>query len=301
MTSTQIALIIFASSVVGFFGIYLLFRFINWFFGIFKAVPERCAIVYTLFGKVVGTIEKPGITFLWAKFGLKALILNWIGKSKKVSLAIEQQYLRSLPVNSEEGAPLGIGLWYEMYINDPVEYLFRNSNPRGSLSANVSNSTVKCLSNMPLESLMINRHQMSRPVRQEVTEKSAEWGYKLGSCYIRKVHFRDNNMIRQIQNKVVNRLRQVTAAIMQNGSNQVQVITSAAEKEAAVDFGRAAAIRPQIVGNMLKEVSADQEVCSAFFEVLETGRIVENKIPIHILTDKLNLMLPSNLQKQPRK
>ncbi|MCL2598718.1 MAG: SPFH/Band 7/PHB domain protein, partial [Firmicutes bacterium] len=230
-------------------------------------------------------------------FGAKALIINWLGKSKKVSLAIEQNYLRSLPVNSEEGAPLGIGLWYEMYINDPVAYLFRNSNPRGSLAANVSNSTVKCLSNMPLSDLMIQRHEMSRPVRKEVSEKSEEWGYKLGSCYIRKVHFRDHNMILQIQNKVVNRLRQVTAAILQDGANQVNVITSAAEKTAAVDFGRAASIRPQIVGAMLKEVSTDKTVCDAFFECLEVKRIVDNNIPINIMTEKLSLMLPSNTKK----
>jgi len=72
-------------------------------------------------------------------------------------------------------------------------------------------------------------------------------------------------MIHQIQNKVVNRLRQVTAAILQDGANQVNVITSAAEKQASVDFGRAAAIRPQIVGAMLREVSTDKDVCDAFF------------------------------------
>lgn len=293
---SSLAIIIFIASIVGFFILLLIIKFLLWFFGVVRVVPERSAVVYTLFGKVVGVLDRPGLNSLWAKFGAKALILNWMGKGKIVRLSIEQNYLRSLPVNSEEGAPIGIGLWYEMYINDPVAYLFRNSNPRGSLSANVSNSTVKCLSNMPLADLMTKRHEMSRPVRQEVSEKSTEWGYKLGSCYIRKVHFRDNNMIRQIQNKVVNRLRQVTAAILQDGSNQVSVITSAAEKEAAVAFGKAAAIRPQIVGNMLKEISKEKSVSDAFFEVLEVERIVQNKIPMHILTNKLNLMLPEKVK-----
>ena len=51
---------------------------------------------------------------------------------------------------------------------------------------------------------------MSQTVREEVSPKSHEWGYQLGSVYIRKVHFRDPEMIKQIESKVVNRLRQVT-------------------------------------------------------------------------------------------
>ena len=161
-----------------------------------------------------------------------------------LDLRLDQEYLRSQPVNSEEGAPMGIGIWYEMWISDPVSYLFKNTDPRGSLRANVSNATVRCLSNMKLAEMLETRHNMSQTVRAEVTGKSQEWGYQLGSVYIRKVHFRDAGMIQQIEEKVVNRLRQVTSAIKQAGANQVSVITSSAEREAAVEFAKAAAIRP---------------------------------------------------------
>ena len=272
--------------IAGFFaamGVSVLFGRALRLWGVYATVSERQAVIYVLFGKVVGVLDEPGIHFLWKKFGFKALLVNWLGKQYKVDLRLDQQYLRSQPVNSEEGAPMGVGLWYEMYINDPVAYTFRNTDPRGSLAANVGNSTVRCLSNLPLDSMMVSRHKMSRTVRQEVSEKSQEWGYKLGSCYIRKVHFRDMNMIRQIQNKVVNRLRQVTSAIMQEGANSVSVITNAAEREAAVDFGKASAIRPHIVGQMLHTISQDPDVCAALFNIMEVNRIVENDIPIHIL------------------
>src|ERR1700750_1991495 len=104
------------------------------------------------------------------------------------------------------------------------------------------------------------RHQMSRAVRAEVSRKSIEWGYKLGSVYIRKVHFRDSSMIKQIEEKVVNRLRQVTSAIKQDGANQVSIMTSTAERQAAIEFGKAQAMRPQIVGEALKQMAADPEV-----------------------------------------
>ena len=58
-------------------------------------------------------------------------------------MRLDQRYLRSQPVNSEEGAPMGIGIWYEMFISDPVAYLFKNADPRGSLRANVSASVIQ--------------------------------------------------------------------------------------------------------------------------------------------------------------
>ena len=169
---------------------------------------------------------------------------------------------------------MGIGIWHEMFISDPVAYLFKNTDPRGSLSANVSNSTVRCLSNLPLGRMLVNRHAMSDTVRKEVSPLSHEWGYKLGSVYIRKVHFRDLNMIRQIESKVVNRLRQVTSAIKQDGSNQVNIITSTAERQAAIEFARAAAVRPQIVGVALSAIAKDPGVFESLFEILETQRLL---------------------------
>jgi regulator of protease activity HflC (stomatin/prohibitin superfamily) len=273
---------------------FALFNRILRILGVYVVVRERQAIVYVLFGNVVGVLDDPGIHFLWKKFGWRALFVNWLGKRYKVDMQLDQQYLRSQPVNSEEGAPMGMGLWYEMYITGPVAFIFRNTDPRGSLAANVGNSTVRCLSNLPLDSMMSSRHTMSRSVRQEVSEKSQEWGYKLGSCYIRKVHFRDQNMIQQIQNKVVNRLRQVTAAIMQEGANQVNIITNTAEREAAIDFGKAAAIRPNIVGAMLNTISEDPDLCKVLFDILEINRMVTNKVPLYVLSDKIQLMLPTD-------
>ena len=241
------------------------------FFGLFTTVKECEARVFVLFGKVIGVIDEPGLHLLVTKLGPRALLLRFFGKSYTVDLSLDQVYLRSQQVNSEEGTPMGIGVWYEMKVSDPVDYLFKNNDPRGSLRANVSNSTVRCLNNKPLDEMLTDRHSMSRMVRAEVSPKSENWGYRLGSVYIRKVHFRDAHMIDQIEQKVVNRLRQVTSAISQAGKNQVDVITSRAENEAAVEFAKASAMRPHVVGRALAEISEDEEALDALFEVLGGG------------------------------
>jgi regulator of protease activity HflC (stomatin/prohibitin superfamily) len=185
---------------------------------------------------------------------------------------------------------MGIGIWYEMFISDPVAYLFKNADPRGSLAANVSNATVRCLSNMKLADMLENRHAMSQTVRDEVSPKSHEWGYKLGSIYIRKVHFRDAGMIKQIEEKVVNRLRQVTAAIKQDGANQVSIITSNAQRLAAVEFAKAAAMRPKIVGDTLQKISQTPDIQTAMFEILEMQNIIQGQSEI-ILVPKNGAIL----------
>jgi regulator of protease activity HflC (stomatin/prohibitin superfamily) len=193
---------------------------------------------------------------------------------------------------------MGIGIWYEMYICDPVAYLFKNADPQGSLAANVSNATVRCLSNMPLAKMLEDRHSMSQMVRAEVSEKSQEWGYKSGSVYIRKVHFRDAGMIRQIEEKVVNRLRQVTSAIKQDGANQVSIIASTAEKQAATEFAKAAAIHPQIVGKALEQISEDPEISDAVFQILENQKLLDSKAPITLVPKNASL-LPELLASAP--
>src|SRR5580698_931235 len=259
-------------------------------FGIYAVVQERTARVYMLFGKVVGILDEPGLFFLPAKLGPAAFVINFLGNCYVLDLRLDQEYLRSQPVNSEEGAPMGIGIWYEMWISDPVSYLFKNTDPRGSLRANVSNATVRCLSNMKLAEMLETRHTMSQTVRAEVSGASQGWGYQLGSVYIRKVHFRDAGMIKQIEEKVENRLRQVTSAIKQDGTNQVNIIASTAESQAAIEFAKAAAMRPQIVGQALQKISEDPDISQALFKVLETQNIIEGEAAITLVPHNAGFM-----------
>ena len=260
-----------------------IFLWIARIFGLYAIVNEGSCHVYVLFGKVAAVLTEPGLYILPLKMGPAAFIINFAGRRQVLDMRLDQVYLRSQAVNSEEGAPMGIGIWYEMYVSDPVAYMFKNADPRGSLAANVSNAVVRNLSNMPLAEMLETRHTMSQSVRQEVSPKSHEWGYQLGSIYIRKVHFRDEGMIRQIEAKVVNRLRQVTSAIKQDGVNQVSIITSTAERQAAIEFAKAEAMRPRIVGEALNAIAADPDVANALFEILETQKITEGKAGLTLM------------------
>ncbi|NCC52996.1 MAG: SPFH/Band 7/PHB domain protein, partial [Spartobacteria bacterium] len=198
--------------VAGFVAIPLFLRICR-VFGLFITVQERETQVYTLFGKVLGSFDNPGLHMPITQFGAKALLVPFFGKRYSVSTALRQHYLRGQMVNSEEGTPMGVGIWYEMQVNDPVAYLFANANPEGSLRANVASSTISTLSNLEMETMLEDRHSLSRTVRATVSPLSEKWGYRLGSVYIRKVAFTDKDMVNNITEKVVKRLVQVTSAM----------------------------------------------------------------------------------------
>ena len=202
---------------------------------------------------------------------------DWAGRRRSstgwaaatcLDMRLDQEYLRSQPVNSEEGAPMGIGIWYEMFISDPVAYLFKNADPRGSLARQ----------RQQLHGALPEQHEAGghagEPPRHE--PDGARRGLAASrtsgaTSSARSTSARCTSatpaMIQQIEEKVVNRLRQVTSAIKQDGANQVSIITSTAERQAAIEFAKAAAMRPRIVGEALNRVAADPDVEAAMFEI----------------------------------
>ena len=252
--------------------------------GLYTVIREREAQVYTLFGKVLGTLEEPGIRFPLLHFGLKALLVPLFGEMHRVDTRLRQNYLRDQMVNSGEGTPMGVGIWYEMQVNDPVAYLFANANPEGSLEANVSSATISTLSNLEMDKMLEDRHQLSQQVRHTVSPLSEKWGYRLGSVYIRKVAFTDQQMVDNITEKVVKRLVQVTSAMKQDGENRVGLIKSQTAYKVSQKMAKASAARPAVVGDALNAIAKqDPEVLEAVLEVLETERLIASGATVELV------------------
>jgi regulator of protease activity HflC (stomatin/prohibitin superfamily) len=261
-------------------------------FGIYTVVRECETQVFTLFGKVIGTIDEPGLRLPIGEFGPRALLIPFFGKKHVVSTALRQHYLRGQMVNSEEGTPMGVGIWYEMQVNDPVAYLFVNTNPEGSLQANVASSTISTLSNLEMDKMLEDRHSLSRTVRQTVSPLSEKWGYRLGSVYIRKVFFTDVQMVHNITEKVVKRLVQVTSAMKQDGENRVGLIRSETANKVSQKMAEAKATRPAVVGRALNEIGQrDPEILQSVMDVMETEQLLASHASVDVLPASANVLV----------
>lgn len=264
-------------------------------FGIYAVVEEREAQVFTVFGKVLGVLDEPGLNFPMSQLGVRAFLVPFFGKRYRVSTAWKQHYYRKLMVNSEEGTPMGVGIWYEMKVSDPVSYLFVNANPEGSLSANVASSTISTLSNLEMEKMLESRHSLSRTVRSAVSPLSEKWGYKLGSVYIRKVAFTDRSMVENITEKVVKRLVQVTSAMRQDGENRVGLIQSETAKKVSQKLAEASASRPAVVGETLNEIrQTDSEILDAVLEVMETEKLLSSPARVEVIPSNSSILIQTS-------
>src|SRR5580700_11625512 len=112
--------------------------FLGWLriISFYTTVNEGRCKVYVLFGKVLGVVNEPGLHLLWLSLGPQAAFVRFFGRVYEIDFRLDQEYLRSNPVNSEEGTPMGVGVWYEMRIKEPVDFIFKNVDPGGSLRAN---------------------------------------------------------------------------------------------------------------------------------------------------------------------
>ena len=253
-------------------------------YSLYTMFKECEAQIFTLFGKVIGTIDEAGLHFPVKKFGPRALLVSFFGKKNTVSTALRQHYLRNQMVNSEEGTPMGVGIWYEMKVINPVDYLYVNANPDGSLAANVASSTISTLSNLEMEKMLEDRHSLSRSVRRTVSPLSEKWGYQLGSVYIRKVAFTDRHMVENITEKVVKRLVQVTSAMKQDGDNRVGLIKSETAYKVSQKMAEASAKRPEVVGETLNAIAKrDPEIMAAVMEVMETENLLKSGAKVDVL------------------
>jgi hypothetical protein len=171
-----------------------------------------------------------------------------------------------------------------MQVSDPVAYLFNNANPEGSLQANVASSTISTLSNLEMDKMLEDRHQLSRKVRATVSPLSEKWGYKLGSVYMRKVAFTDRQMVDNITDKVVKRLVQVTSAMKQDGENRVGLIKSETAYKVSQKMAEAGSTRPAVVGEALNDIAAqDPEVLAAVLEIMETEQLIASGAEVDVL------------------
>ncbi|MGD2020806.1 MAG: SPFH domain-containing protein [Thiohalocapsa sp.] len=261
-------------------------------FSLYTTVNEQEAVVYTFLGKVMGVLDEPGLQWPLLHFGPRAILVPLFGTRQPVNMKLRQRYLRNQMVNSEEGTPMSVGVWYEMQVSDPVAYLFNNADPEGSLEANVASATISTLSNLEMDKLLEDRHQLSRQVRATVSPLSEKWGFRLGSVYIRKVAFTDREMVDNITDKVVKRLVQVTSAMKQDGENRVGLIKSQTAYKVSEQLAQAAATRPEVVGETLNEIAADDpDVLDALMQVMEAEKLIESGASVDVLPPEARVLV----------
>jgi DUF917 family protein len=99
-------------------------------------------------------------------------------------------------------------------------------------------------------------------------------------------------MVKNITEKVVKRLVQVTSAMKQDGENRVGLIRSETANKVSQKMAEASATRPDVVGRALNEIaSQDNEILEAVLNVMETEQLLKSEAPIELIPPDGNILL----------
>lgn len=109
-------------------------------------------------------------------------------------------------------------------------------------------------------------------------------------------------MVKNITEKVVKRLVQVTSAMKQDGDNRVGLIKSETAYNVSQKMAEAGAARPQIVGQALNELAKqDPEVLDTVLEVMEVENLLASGASIDILPNSSNVLIQLGERTKPTK
>lgn len=81
---------------------------------------------------------------------------------------------------------------------------------------------------------------------------------------------------------------------VEQNERAVKTVFGRAERLAAVEFAKAGAIRPKIVGDAMQEITSDPDVANAMFEILEMQNMLDNKGKLTLVppgSDLLNQLI----------
>ena len=186
-------------------------------------------------------------------------------------------------MNSEEGTPMGIGVWYEMRVGNPEDYLFENTDPRGSLRANVRNA------DGALPEQYAPAKSPRRPPRNEPARARRGFAKIRGLGIPPWLRLHSQGALSGRSNDSPDRAKGGQPAAPGHlgdpsaGGNQVAIIKSGAERAAAAEFAHASAVRPYLVGKAIQEIAKDKEILNTVFEILETEKMLDGDVELTLV------------------
>ena len=75
-----------------------------------------------------------------------------------------------------------------------------------------------------------------------------------------------------------------------SGANQVSIISSTTERQAAIEFAKAHALRPQIVGKAFQKISEDPELAETPYTILDLEKMRASDTRVTLIPECARLL-----------
>jgi regulator of protease activity HflC (stomatin/prohibitin superfamily) len=219
-------------------------------------VDDNAAALVTRFGRLVRTLNRPGLHFLPAR------VLPWV-RVRTVSLRRDSRRFSDVAINDARGTTVIVDLWLELRVIDPARATFAVENWPAALPNVVARAATAVLGNRAFADILGSHDELATLMRVEVESQTAAWGLQISNVLIRDVRVLPG-VARDFLATISARLERARAEIQERGRLAVAALeadTAAAIAELVAE-GRAQ--YPLAVGRALADLRRDPPVHAAY-------------------------------------
>lgn len=204
-------------------------------------VEDEHAVVVTRFGKLVATLEQPGLQ-LWP-----SRVLPWV-QVKSVSKARDFWVLHAVHANDARGTTVLADVWVELHVVDPVRALFAVEDWDKATMNLVVHAALATLASRDFQQILDDRTSLGEQLRRDVSAETERWGVRIEQVFIRHVAPLPAEVSRQVFGTVAARLEHARALIEEKGRLDVAHLEASTERQVAELVAKARAQYPVAVG-----------------------------------------------------
>lgn len=233
-----------------------------WLWNVFayKVFPNETLLVLR-FGKLANRVDDPGLHFL-VDHGLP-----WV-RTVRVSRRLQSLLLRDIEVHDVGGTELGVDVFVEYRITDPVKATFAIDDLTRALENVVSHGVITVLGVRQVGEILRDSGGLGDAIRRELEPETAPWGVVVHRVLLRQI--RPSLMANeQFLGEIAAKLEKVKARIEEEGRQAVALLHARTSAEVAVRVAQARGQYPRAVGTAYAAIRSDREVYEAYRELHE--------------------------------
>jgi regulator of protease activity HflC (stomatin/prohibitin superfamily) len=208
------------------------------------------------FGRLARRIDEPGLHFLvddpapWTR-------------TVRVSRRLRASLLRDLEVHDVAGTELGVDVFVEYRVTDPVLATFAIENLSDALEKLVAHSVITVLGARRCTEILRDAGALGDAIQAETTAEAAAWGVTVSRVLFQQI--RPSQMAgEQLLAEVAARLEKVKARIEEEGRQAVALLHARTAAEVAGQIAEARGQYPRAVGRAYAAMRAAPSVYAEF-------------------------------------
>lgn len=228
-------------------------------------VEDEHVVVVTSFGKLVATLDRPGLHVFPTKW------LPWV-TVQPVSVARDFRTFHHVHVNDAQGTTVLVDLWVELKVVDPVKALFAVEDWDKATLNLVVHDAMAILGSRNFQQILDDRSELGAQLQHDVSQETERWGVRVERVFVRNVALLPE-VSRQVFGTVGARLDRARAVVQELGRLDAAQLEAETAKRVAALVAEAKAQYPLAVGRAMEAMKAAPKVLVAYNELYELAQV----------------------------